>query len=190
MEDFLNSAGFVFGDDEDRTKGIIEAVLFAVGNPVSIRELGELLELNDKQIKRHLSEMSEEYDRDSRGLYLVEFNNKVQISTKPEYGDYIKRFVKPDSRQNLSQAALETLAIVAYKQPITKAEIDEIRGVRSERAIATLLERGLIVESGRLDTTGRPIIYSTTEDFLKYFGFKSISELPELIEFKMDFVEE
>jgi segregation and condensation protein B len=190
MEDFLNAAGFIYSDDDRRIKGIIEAVLFAVGNPVSVRELAELLELNEKQVRRHLNEMSEYYNDDSRGLYLVEFNNKVQISTKPEYGDYIKRFVKPDSRQNLSQAALETLAIVAYKQPITKAEVDEVRGVRSERAIATLVERGLIAESGRLETTGRPIIYSTTEDFLKYFGFKSISELPELIEFKMDFVEE
>lgn len=188
MEDFLDASGFVYEDG--RTKGIIEAVLFAMGNPVSIKELSELLDLTEKQLKQVLEEMVLEYENSSRGLYLVLFNNKVQLSTKPEYGDYIKRLVKPDSRQNLSQAALETLSIVAYRQPITKAEIDELRGVRSDRAISTLIEKGLIKENGRRETTGRPILYCTSEDFLKYFGFKNINELPELIEFKMDFVEE
>lgn len=188
MENFLSASGFVYEDG--RTKGIIEAVLFAIGNPVSIKELSELLELTEKQLKQVLEEMVLEYENSSRGLYLVLFNNKVQLSTKPEYGDYIKRLVKPDSRQNLSQAALETLSIVAYRQPITKAEIDELRGVRSDRAISTLIEKGLVKENGRRETTGRPILYCTSEDFLKYFGFKNINELPELIEFKMDFVEE
>lgn len=188
MEDFLDTAGFIY--DDGRNKGIIEAVLFAMGNPVSIKELSELLDITEKELKQVLEEMVLEYENSSRGLYLVLFNNKVQLSTKPEYGDYIKRLVKPDSRQNLSQAALETLSIVAYRQPITKVEIDELRGVRSDRAIATLVEKGLIRENGRRETTGRPILYCTSEDFLKYFGFKNINELPELIEFKMDFVEE
>lgn len=188
MEDFLEAEGFVYEDG--RNKGIIEAVLFAMGNPVSIKELGELIDLTEKQVKQIIEEMVLEYENSSRGLYLAIFNNKVQLSTKPEYGDYIKKLVKPESRQNLSQAALETLSIVAYKQPITKAEIDELRGVRSDRAITTLIEKGLIKENGRRETTGRPILYCTSEDFLKYFGFKNINELPELIEFKMDFVEE
>lgn len=188
MEDFLEAEGFVY--DNGQTKGIIEAVLFAMGNPVSLKELSELLCLTEKELKGILEEMALEYENSSRGLYLAIFNNKVQLSTKPEYGDYVKRLVKPESRQNLSQAALETLSIVAYKQPITKVEIDELRGVRSDRAIATLIEKDLIRENGRKETTGRPILYCTTEDFLKYFGFKNIDELPELIEFKMDFVEE
>lgn len=188
MEDFLGAEGFVY--DDGRNKGIIEAVLFAMGNPVSIKELSELISLTENQVKEIIEEMVLEYENSSRGLYLVLFNNKVQLSTKPEYGDYIKTMVKPESRQNLSQAALETLSIVAYRQPITKVEIDELRGVRSDRAITTLIEKGLIRENGRRETTGRPILYCTTEDFLKYFGFKNINELPELIEFKMDFVEE
>lgn len=188
MDEFLNTEDFLYEDG--KIKGIIEAVLFAMGNPVTIKELSELLELSDGQVQKILEEMSNEYEINSRGLYIVMFNNKVQLSTKTEYSDYIKRLVAPDSRQNLSHAALETLSIVAYRQPITKAEIDELRGVRSDRALSTLVEKGLIRENGRRETTGRPILYCTTEDFLKYFGFKNINELPELIEFKMDFVEE
>lgn len=188
MEDFLKELGLI--ENNERLKGIIEAVLFASGDPISIKLLSEILDLNEKKVKKIIEEMVEEYSKDSRGLYLIEFNDKVQISTKPEYGEYIKRLVKPGGRQNLSQAAIETLAIIAYKQPITKMEIDEIRGVRSDRAITTLLEKGLIKEGGRLETTGRPILYCTTDDFLKYFGFKNIEELPELIEFNMDYEEE
>lgn len=188
MENFLNYIDFT--DDKTRLKGIIEAVLFAMGDPLSVKELAQIADVDEKSLKELIGELKEEYKKDSRGLYIVEFNNKVQLCTKPEYGDYIKKLIKPEGRQNLSQAALETLAIVAYKQPITRTEIDDIRGVRSDRAVYTLLERGLIKEQGRKDAPGRPIIYVTTEDFLKYFGFKSIKELPELIEFKIDFGEE
>lgn len=188
MEDFLKDLGFA--DNTNRMKGIIEAVLFAAGEAVSRKEIKERLNLGEKELKNIVETMNREYEDEGRGLFLIEFNEKLQLSTKPEYSEYIKRFVKSDSRQNLSQAAIETLAIVAYKQPITKVEIDDIRGVRSDRAIQTLIERNLIKEGGRLDTTGRPILYCTTDDFLKYFGFKNLEELPELIEFNMNFVEE
>lgn len=188
MENFLKDFGIEY--NSSRIKGIIEAVLFAAGDSLSVRELSEIVLVDEKQIRHIIREMAKEYEDESRGLYIVEFNNKFQISTRPEYGEYVKKLVKPGGRQNLSQAALETLSIVAYKQPITRVEIDELRGVRSDRAVATLLERGLIKECGRLETAGRPIIYGTTEEFLKYFGFKNIHELPELIEFNMNFVEE
>jgi segregation and condensation protein B len=188
MDDFLNELGLT--GNEERVKGIIEGVLFAAGDPISIKEIGEIVGIDQRHLKRIIKEMVVEYEKDSRGIYIVEFNDKIQLSTKSEYSQYIKRLVKFETRQNLSQAALETLAIVAYKQPITKSDIDEIRGVRSDRAVATLLERNLIKEAGRLEATGRPILYSTTDEFLKYFGFKNIEELPELIEFNMNFVEE
>jgi segregation and condensation protein B len=188
MEDFLNELGLT--GNEERVKGIIEGILFAAGDPIAIKEIAEIVGIDQKQLKRIIKEMINDYEKDSRGIYILEFNDKIQLSTKPEYSHYIKKLIRFETRQNLSQAALETLAIVAYKQPITKSEIDEIRGVRSDRAVTTLLERNLIREAGRLEATGRPILYSTTDEFLKYFGFKNIDELPELIEFNMNFVEE
>lgn len=188
MDNFLNY--IEFSDDSTRMRGIIEAVLFAAGDPIAIKDLSSILEIGEKQLKNIIGDMIGDYKKDSRGIHIVEFNNKVQLCTKPEYGDYIKKLIKADNRQNLSQAALETLSIIAYKQPITRTEIDEIRGVRSDRAVATLLERNLIKENGRKDAPGRPIIYVTTDDFLKYFGFKNIKELPELIEFNLENEEE
>lgn len=177
-------------EDNDSVRGIIECILFAAGDPLSLGEISELIEINEKRVRKIIDDMNYEYMDSKRGLYIVEFNNKYQLCTKPEYGSYIKKLVKPEGRQNLSQAAMETLAIIAYRQPITRIDIDDLRGVKSDRALATLLEKGLIKESGRMDTVGRPILYGTSEDFLKYFGFKNIRELPELIEFKMDFLEE
>ena len=187
MDDFLEKLEMT--DFQNNTKGIIESILFAAGDPVSYKELSETLEINEDKVKKVIKEMNRDYEDQSRGIHIVEFNNKLQLSTKPEYGSYIKKMIKQDNRQNLSQAALETLAIISYRQPITRIDIDELRGVRSDRAIATLLEKGLIKECGRLDTVGRPILYGTTEDFLKYFGFKNIKELPELIEFNLDLEE-
>jgi segregation and condensation protein B len=188
MEDLLKNFGL--SGNTDRIKGIIEGILFAAGEAITVKEVSEILDLELRETKKIIKEMIKEYEDEGRGIYIVEFNDKIQFATKPEYGQYIKRLIKSESRQNLSQAALETLAIIAYKQPITKVDIDEIRGVRSDRAIATLLERGLIKEAGRLEATGRPILYCTTDDFLKYFGFKNINELPELIEFNTNFEEE
>jgi segregation and condensation protein B len=186
--DFLDELGLTGNDD--RLKGIIEGILFAAGDPISIKEISEIIGIEIKHAKKIIKEMMKDYEKELRGICLIEFNDKIQLTTKVEYSSYIKKLVKAESRQNLSQAALETLALIAYKQPITKSEIDDIRGVRSDRAIATLFERNLIREAGRLEATGRPILYSTTDDFLKYFGFKNIKELPELIEFNMKFEEE
>ncbi|MEG0641875.1 MAG: SMC-Scp complex subunit ScpB [Clostridium sp.] len=189
MENFLDKLGD-FEDQENKTKAVIEALLFTYGEALSYKQIAEVLEIDIRKIKKIITNMKRDYETLHRGLILKEFNDKVQLSTKPEYGHYIKKLVKADSRQNLSQAALETLALVAYKQPITKSQIDEVRGVRSDRAVTTLIDRSLIKESGRLEATGRPILYTTTDDFLKYFGFKNIKELPELIELNLDLVEE
>lgn len=188
MDSFLEN--IIYNDDDVRIKGIIESILFVSGDPVAFKDLAFVIGVQEQRIKNIVSDMMREYESQSRGIYLIEFNGKVQLATKPEYGDYIKKLIKPDSRQNLSQAALETLSIIAYRQPITKIQIEEIRGVRSDRPISTLLENGLIKESGRLETTGRPLLYVTTDDFLKYFGFKNINELPELIEFNIKNEEE
>lgn len=188
MDDFIEK--LELAEYKDNIKGIIECILFAAGDPISYKELSEMLEIPEGRTKKVVEDMNRDYKNTNRGLYIVEFNNKLQLSTKPEYGVYVKKLVKPEGRQNLSQAAMETLAIISYRQPITRIDIDELRGVRSDRAVATLLEKGLIKECGRLDTVGRPILYGTTEDFLKYFGFKNIKELPELIEFNLNFEEE
>lgn len=182
--------GLNMDTDKKRIKGIIESILFVSGDAVLKKEIQDILQLDKNSLESILKEMKEEYEEESRGIFLLEFNEKVQLSTKPEYSHYIKKMVKPDSKHNLSQAALETLAIIAYKQPITKSEIDEIRGVRSDKALSTLMDYGLIAEAGRLETIGRPIIYETTEEFLKYFGFKSLNELPNLIEFNLEKKEE
>lgn len=176
--------------DIDRIKGIIESILFVSGEAVLKKDLINVLNIDEKDFEWIIKEMIEEYENEKRGIFILEFNDKLQFSTKPEYSSFIRKLFRPESKHNLSQAALETLAIIAYKQPITKSEIDEIRGVRSDKAISTLLEYGLIREAGRLETVGRPIIYETTEEFLKYFGFKNLSELPNLIEFNLEKKEE
>jgi segregation and condensation protein B len=176
--------------DIDRIKGIIESILFVSGEAVLKKDLINVLNIDEKDFEWIIKEMIDEYENEKRGIFILEFNDKLQFSTKPEYSSFIRKLFRPESKHNLSQAALETLAIIAYKQPITKSEIDEIRGVRSDKAISTLLEYGLIREAGRLETVGRPIIYETTEEFLKYFGFKNLSELPNLIEFNLEKKEE
>ena len=184
MEDFVDEFGLV--GDKDKVKGTIEAILFAAGNAISIKDIAFASGISEKNTKGILSEMIDDYDKSSRGICIIEFNDKYQLCTKPQYGECIKRLVKDDTKQNLSQAALETLSIIAYKQPITKVEVDDIRGVRSDRAVSTLLECGLIKENGRLEAPGKPIIYVTTDNFLKYFGFKKLEELPQLIEFNIE----
>ena len=188
MENFLDNLNMPVNIES--SKGILEAVLYASGDALGVRELAEIIGIEEKQVRVLINEMNKDYESECRGIFIVEFNNKVQLSTKPEFGTYIKKLVKPGTRQTLSQAALETLSIIAYKQPVTRIQIDEIRGVRSDRAISTLVECQLVKETGRMDAPGRPILYGTTEDFLKYFGFKSIKELPQLIEFNLENEEE
>ncbi len=168
--------------DNKEIEGIIEAVLFATGDPVSLKDLCGVLGMKERDVLSVLRGMKDSYNYERRGIQLVEADGYFQLATRPEYYEYIQKLHLPQKRQGLSQAALETLAIIAYKQPITRAEIDSVRGVNSESAINTLVERRLIKEVDRLDSIGRPILYGTTVDFLKYFGLNTVGELPEIIE--------
>ena len=168
--------------DIKEIKSVIESLLFVAGDAVPLTEISSVLGVEETTVKRIINQMIDYYNEEQHGLQIIEVNNSYQFCTRPEHYEYIERLVKPHTRQGLSQAALETLAIVAYKQPITKAQTDYIRGVKSESCIIRLVEKDLISEAGRLDGPGRPIIYQTTDNFLKLFGLKTIDELPPLKE--------
>lgn len=165
--------------DIREVKAIIEGLLFTSGEPLSRDEIAEILQIDKKTTGKIVGEMKNEYIKDRRGIQIVEFNNKYQLGTKPEHEKFIKKLLKTQNKQSLSRAAVETAAIIAYKQPITRMGVDSIRGVKCDRIIASLVEKKLIREVGRMDTPGRPILYATTDEFLKYFGLKSLSDLPD-----------
>lgn len=174
-----------------KIKSAIEALLFVSGNPLTVKDFSNALSLEEILIEQILKEMINEYELDEeRGIKLIAINKEYQLVSKSENSDYIQKLLKKNKRQSLSQASLESLAIVAYKQPITRIDIDEIRGVKSESAIQKLIERDLIRETGRLDVPGRPILYGTTEEFLRQFGLKELKELPSLDFYSEDSEEE
>jgi len=164
-------------------KSILEGLLFAAGDEgLSVKQLTSVLEIDEARVLSIIEDLKEEYQKKERGLDLVEVAGVYQLTTKKEHAPYLKRLMETPMNQSLSQAALETLAIIAYKQPITRIEIEEIRGVKSERPIRTLSAKGLIQEVGREEGAGRAILYGTTKEFLEYFGLKTIEELPSLTE--------
>ena len=163
-----------------KIKSAIEALLFVSGEPLTIKDLSNSIEVSPKTISNILNEMILDYEEEKRGIKLISINGEYQLVTKAENSDYIQKLLKKNKRQSLSQASLESLAIIAYKQPITRVDIDEIRGVKSESAIHKLLEKDLIKEVGRLEVPGRPILFGTTEEFLRQFGLKELNELPSL----------
>lgn len=163
-----------------KMKSAIEAMLFVSGEPLPAKELMANLEIDNKLILEIINEMMEEYKKEDRGLRLIEINGGYQLVTKEENSDYIQKLLKKNRKHSLSQASIESLAIIAYKQPITRIDIDEIRGVKSESALQRLVERSLIREVGRLEVPGRPILYGTTEEFLRQFGLHDLKELPSL----------
>lgn len=161
-------------------KSAIEGLLFAAGDEgLDAKELAEVLEVDAHLAKELVLELQSELKRGGRGVQIVEVANAYQMTTIPEHAPYFERLAAAPTRSSLSQAALETLAIVAYKQPITRVEIEEIRGVKSDRALHTLVAKELIHETGRAEAVGRPILYGTTKQFLEYFGLRSIEDLPE-----------
>lgn len=166
--------------DTREQKAIIESLLFVWGDPLSIKDISDVLEIDKKQIKEILEEMADEFNYERRGIQIIKTNNLYQLGTRPEHFDWIKKLSIPKDNRTLSNAALETLSIIAYKQPIIKNEIEIIRGVKCDKAISTLLTKNLIKESGRLDRTGRPILYTTTDEFLRCFGIESLKDLPKL----------
>ncbi|CAM3986430.1 SMC-Scp complex subunit ScpB [Mesobacillus thioparans] len=165
-------------------KGILESLLFAAGDEgLSLKQIISVLEVDESQANEIIAGLQRDYDQDEyRGITIVQLAGVYQLATKKEHAVYLKKLVESPGTAHLSQAALETLAIVAYKQPITRAEIEEIRGVKTERPLHTLSSRALIKEVGRAEGTGRAILYGTTKEFLDYFGLKNIKELPPLPE--------
>ncbi|QDP40510.1 SMC-Scp complex subunit ScpB [Radiobacillus deserti] len=164
-------------------KAIVEGLLFATGDEgLSIKQIASILELDIKTIEHIVEELQFDYEHTDRGITLLESNKVYHLTTKPEHAIYYQRLLESPHVSKLSQAALETLAIIAYQQPITRTEIEEIRGVKSDRPVQTLVSRSLIEEKGRKEGVGRPIMYGTSKDFLTYFGLKSIEELPPLPE--------
>lgn len=169
---------------------IIESLLFVSGEPMKLKDIAGIIECNVSYTKNILEDMIIKYNESDRGIKLICINDEYQLVTKAENSDFIQKLLKTNTRQSLSEASLETLAIVAYKQPVTRVDVDEIRGVKSDRAILTLQEKKLIKECGRLEAPGRPILYGTTEEFLRYFNIANIEELPALESFIKDINEE
>ena len=163
-------------------KSIIEAIMFAYSDPISIEELNNIIneELSKKEIEFMLNSLIDEYREDNRGIQIIKLEDKYQMTTNKDYSDFIKKVLEPNKKKSLSQATLETLTIIAYKQPITKVQVEDVRGVKCDRAIQTLLENELITEAGRLDKIGKPIIYKTTNEFLKLLSIETLEDLPPL----------
>ena len=158
----------------------IEAILFVAGEPVNVSELAHALDMTVSELSPVLDDMKAAYDRDARGLRLNRFGMSVQLATRPDYAPYIERLLQPVQKQSLTQAAMETLSIIAYRQPITKSEIEAVRGVKCDYSVTSLMNKGLIEEVGRRESLGRPILYGTTEEFLSHFGIETLDDLPAL----------
>ncbi len=162
-------------------KRIIEALLFSSSNPLSLDQIKEIVEeARPSQIKVLIDELNAEYDQTGRSFKIIEIAGGFQSCTRPEYAIWVKRLYKKRRGQKLSMPALETLAVIGYRQPATKGDIEFVRGVNVDGVLRTLLEKGLVKVKGRKEGIGRPIIYVTTRRFLEYFGLTSLSELPEL----------
>lgn len=170
----------------NQEKAIIEAILFAAGRPVTKNEIMLALEISEDEIEKIIANMQEEYKIENRGIELIKINNSYQLCTKKELYEYVYPILDKRTKPNLSTASLETLAIIAYNPKITRAEIENIRGVSADACVYKLLEYGLIEEAGKLDLPGKPMSYQTTDEFLRMFGFSSLEELPELPRYKLD----
>lgn len=166
--------------DKKQIKSIFEAVLFAWSEPISSKDLSKIVSISPNEAKEIINEMINEYNFYLRGIQIIEMNNYYQLTTRPEYYEYLQKLFEPKMNKGLTQAALETLSIIAYNQPITKIQIEDVRGVKCDKALGTLIDKNLIEEVGRLEKTGRPILYGTTIAFLKTFGLKSVDELPDI----------
>lgn len=166
----------------DEIKNVIEAIMFAYSEPISIKDLNNAIneELSSKEIEIMLNSLIEDYKENNRGIQIIKLQDKYQMCTNKDYAEFVKNILEPKRKKTLSQATLETLTIIAYKQPITKVEIEEIRGVKSDKVIQTLLENDLIYEAGRLDRIGKPIIYKTTNEFLKLLNIEKLEDLPSI----------
>lgn len=165
---------------KEKIKSVLESVLFVWGDPLDAKVAADLFDIPTAEIVRIFRELAEDYEERGSGLRIREMDRSFQLCTAAENDDYIQLLCTPAKEKRLSQPALETLAIIAYKQPVTKAQIDSIRGIRSDRVLEGLMAKGLVAELGRSTAIGRPYLYGTTKEFLKLFGFESLDELPEI----------
>lgn len=166
--------------NEKKIMAVIEAVLFAMGDSVELSKLNHVLEIPEKEIREIIVKMNDRYKKEDRGIYIMELEDSVQLCTKPELYEYLIKVAKAPRKYVLTDTLLETLSIIAYKQPVTRLEIEKIRGVSCDHAVNRLVEFNLVQELGRLDAPGRPLLFGTTEEFLRTFGVKSLGELPTL----------
>ena len=164
----------------EELKFAAEAILFAAGEAVNIKDLASALEQDIKTMCSIMQELCDDYE--NRGISIIQIDDSYQMCTRDEYFDSIKKLYQAPKRKVLSTTLLETLAIIAYRQPVTKAQIEEIRGVSADHAVNKLVEYELVDEVGRLDAPGKPILFGTTDEFLRYFGFKAVESMPELPE--------
>lgn len=166
--------------ERKRAEAVLEAVLFTMGESVELGRLAAVLEMEQKEVRQILEDMQKRYEEEDRGIFLLWLEDSVQLSTKAEMYEYLIKIAKTPRKMVLTDTVLETLSIIAYKQPVTRLEIERIRGVSCDHAVNKLLEYDLITELGRLDAPGRPLLFGTTEQFLRCFGVRSLDELPEL----------
>lgn len=169
-----------------KKEAVLEAILFSMGDSVSLSKLSDAIEETDGDTKKILENMKEKFDKEGRGVTITELDGSYQMCTRPEMYEHLIEFTKNDSKAVLSDSALETLSIIAYKQPVTRLDIEKIRGVSCDYAVNRLLEFDLIKELGRLDAPGKPILFGTTEQFLRSFGVKSLEDLPELSQVQLE----
>lgn len=161
-------------------EGVIEAILFTMGESVELSRIAKALEEEEETVRNVIHQMMERYEKEDRGIHIIELDNAFQMCTKKETYEYLIRIAKQPKRHVLTDVALETLSIIAYKQPITKLEIEKIRGVKSDHAVNKLIEYDLVTEIGRLNAPGKPILFGTTEEFLRRFSVQSVEELPSI----------
>jgi len=160
----------------------IEAILFVSGDAVTVPDLAQALEMSELETMQAVELLQKEYESRTRGLTVKRYGDHLRLETRAEYAPYVERMLQPVQRQSLSQAAMETLAVIAYRQPATKGMVEEVRGVKCDYSVQSLMRKGLIKEVGRRDTLGRPILYATTDKFLEHFGISDVRELPPLPE--------
>ncbi|HJC38770.1 MAG TPA: SMC-Scp complex subunit ScpB [Candidatus Mediterraneibacter faecigallinarum] len=164
----------------EKLQGAIEAILFTMGDSVELEKIAAAIGHDEKTTRKLIHSMMDRYDAENRGIRIIELDNSFQLCTKKEMYEYLIRVAKQPKRYVLTDVLLETLSIIAYKQPVTKLEIEKIRGVKSDHAVNKLVEYGLVEESGRMDAPGRPLLFGTTEEFLRRFSVQSLDELPSL----------
>ena len=191
MYDNKKGTDSVENKKEKELLGAVESILFAMGESVSLSKIASAIGKDETEAKRLLEELKKQYQKKERGIQLIELEDSYQLCTKPELYDYLIQVAKQPKKHVLTDVLLETLAIVAYKQPVTKIEIEKIRGVKSDHAVNKLVEYDLVCEVGRLDAPGKPLLFGTTEEFLRRFGVQSVEELPSIAPEQLeDFKEE